>query len=323
MPTLSDLVPRRPMPACVSVIVPAHCEAAVLGETLAEIGSTLDQAGAPFEIVVVDDGSTDDTWSVLVERGRREPRLRALRLSRRFGKEAALAAGLELARGDVAVVMDGDLQHPPALLPAMIDAWRDGADIVEGVKEDRGPERAVDTWRASLFYSLLRRLSGQDLGGASDFKLLDRSVLNAYLDLKERNVFFRGMTAWLGFERRALPFAVAPRRAGRSHFSLLRLVRLAMTAVTSFSSAPLHFVTVLGTGFLAFALVLGAQTLYRKFTGTALDGFTTVILLLLIIGSALMMALGIIGEYIARIYDEVKGRPRYVVRERIGGDERR
>lgn len=312
----------RDTPLLISIVVPVHDESAALPETLAEIARSLAPLGFAHELIVVDDGSTDATWRMLREHAARNPSLRGVRLSRRFGKEAALCAGLELARGDATIVMDGDLQHPPALIPQLVDEWRNGADIVEAVKIDRGDTHA-ESWRARLFYALFKSLSGQDLGNASDFKLLDRRVLEAYLALKERNVFFRGMTSWLGFERRTVEFAVRPRRAGASRWSLGRLLRLALTAVTSFSSAPLHVVTLLGGCFLLFSLALGAQTLYRKLTGSALDGFTTVILLLLITGSALMIGLGIIGEYIARIYDEVKGRPRYVVRERIGADEPR
>ena len=308
-------------PPTISVVVPVHCEAAILSTALREIGAALEPLALDYEIIVIDDGSTDATWSVVAQCAASERRLRAIRLSRRFGKEAAVCAGLELARGAATIVMDGDLQHPPALIPAMVEAWRNGAEIVEAVKESRGDGDVVEAWRARLFYGLLRKLSGHDLDGASDFKLLSRPVLNAYLALKERNVFFRGMTHWLGFERVRLPFTVAPRQSGHSRWGIGSLVRLAVTAVTSFSSAPLHFITFLGGGFLLFALLLGIQTLYRKLTGSALDGFTTVILLVLIIGSVLMVGLGIIGEYIARIYDEVKARPRYVVKETVGDDE--
>jgi len=305
----------------ISVVIPAHCEAEVMPAALQSIRDTLRDAGVAYELIVVDDGSTDNTWQAIGEFAAQEPALRALRLSRRFGKEAALRAGLEVARGKAAITIDGDLQHPPSLIPEMIAAWRNGADIVEAVKKDRGS--SVESWRARLFYALLRGLSGHDLDGASDFKLLDQRVLRAYLGLGERNIFFRGMVSWLGFNTVRLPFAVQPRPAGRSAWTFVGLVRLAVTAVTSFSSAPLQFVTILGVCLLTFSFVFAVQTLYRKFSGTALDGFTTVILLLLMIGSTLMVALGIIGEYIARIYDEVKGRPRYLVRETIDGDDGR
>ena len=306
----------------ISVVVPVHCEAEVLPAALQSITDVLRDAAVTYEIVVVDDGSSDGTWQAIGDFAGRAPALRAIRLSRRFGKEAALRAGLETARGRAAITMDGDLQHPPEMIPAMISAWRDGADIVEAVKEDRSSGGAVDSWRARLFYALLRRLSGHDLDGASDFKLLDARVLRAYLSLGERNIFFRGMIAWLGFNSVRLPFSVPPRAAGQSSWTFVGLVRLAVTAVTSFSSVPLQFVTVMGVCLLTFSFAMGVQTLYRKLSGSALDGFTTVILLLLIIGSTLMVALGIIGEYIARIYEEVKGRPRYLIGETIDGNDR-
>jgi len=306
----------------ISVVIPVHCEAEVLPGTLSAVRDALRKVGLPYELVVVDDGSTDTTWQAIANFAEEEPALRGLRLSRRFGKEAALRAGLETARGNAAITMDGDLQHPPDLIPDMIAAWRGGADIVEAVKEDRSTNGAIESLRARLFYALLRRLSGHDLDGASDFKLLDQRVLRAYLSLGERNIFFRGMVAWLGFNSVRLPFSVPRRAGGRSSWTFVGLVRLAVTAVTSFSSVPLQFVTILGVCLLTFSFAMGVQTLYRKLSGSALDGFTTVILLLLIIGSTLMVALGIIGEYIARIYDEVKGRPRYLIGETLDGNDR-
>jgi glycosyltransferase involved in cell wall biosynthesis len=220
------------------------------------------------------------------------------------------------------IVMDGDLQHPPSLLLEMIDAWRQGkGHIVEGIKTNRGDEPLLYGVFAAGFYGLLKRLSGFDLRGASDYKLLDRKVVDAWLRLRERNLFFRGMTAWLGFPRHQIPFEVAPRVGGRTRWSFLALVRLALTAVTSFSSVLLQLVTFFGILFLAFALILGAYTLSYWAAGRAVTGFTTVIVILLIIGSALMISLGVIGLYLARIYDEVKARPRYLVCENIGFTE--
>ena len=300
--------------ALLSVVIPLYREAAHLPQTLQQIIGVLDGLATPYELILVDDGSPDDTWPVITQQAARHGAIRGLRLSRNFGKEAALAAGLEQARGNPVVVMDGDLQHPPELLPAMLAAWRDGAEVVEAVKTYRGDGVRHGT-EARLFYRLFALLTGQDLRGASDFKLMDRRVLLAWRSLGERSLFFRGMHAWVGFRRVQLPFEVPERAGGSSGWSLIDLVRLAVTAVTSFSSAPLQLISLVGMAFALFALVLGAQTLYLKFTGTAITGFTTVILLLLVIGSAMMIGLGIIGTYIARIYDEVKARPRYIVAE--------
>jgi glycosyltransferase involved in cell wall biosynthesis len=302
----------------ISVVVPLYEEAATLAEFLSNVAAALDKSGCAYELILIDDGSTDNTWTTITAETARHPAIRALRLSRNFGKELALCAGLERARGDAVIVMDGDGQHPLSLLPDIIRLWQTtGADIVEAVKTKRGPESLSGKLSALLFYVILNKLSGFDLKGASDFKLMNRKAVNAWLEMHERNVFFRGMTVWMGFTTVRLPFEVAPRSAGKSSWSFLRRLRLAVTGLTAFSSVPLQLVTLAGGLFFVFAILLGAQTLVRKLLGHAVSGFATVILLELIIGSALMISLGIVGEYLARIYEEVKGRPRYVVTDSI------
>lgn len=303
---------------CLSVVMPVYREANHIASVLAAVRDALAEADVSFEFVLIDDGSPDETWSVLNEQSKSFPMLRAARLSRNFGKELALCAGLEMARGEVVVVMDGDGQHPPALLPEMVRIWREtGVDIVEATKITRGKETFFSRISAGLFYLIWNKLSGFELKGASDYKLLNRRAVNAYLQMGERNVFFRGMTAWLGFRRAQIPFEVAGRAGGQSGWSILRLLGLALTAITAFSALPLQIITFAGILFLLFAVAFGAQTLYVFLAGNAVSGFATVIFLLLIIGSLLMISLGIIGEYLARIYDEVKGRPRYVVAQSI------
>ena len=302
----------------VSVVIPLYKEGSHLGAFLSDLKSALDQTRKPFEIVLVDDGSPDDTWERIKDQARILPNLRAVRLSRNFGKELALCAGLERARGDAVVVMDGDGQHPPSLLPLMIEKWQtSGADIVQAVKIKRGRESLAGKLGALLFYLILNKLSGFELKGASDYKLMNRKAVNAWLAMHERNVFFRGMTAWMGFSTVRIPFEVAARRAGKSGWSYFKRWKLALVGITTFSSFPLHLVTFAGVIFFLFAVGLGIQTLYLKLAGRAFTGFATVILLELIIGSLLMISLGIIGEYLARIYEEVKGRPRYLVTEAI------
>jgi glycosyltransferase involved in cell wall biosynthesis len=302
----------------VSVVIPLYKEGSHLGVFLSDLKSALDQTRHPFEIVLVDDGSPDDTWERIKDEARTLPNLGALRLSRNFGKELALCAGLERARGDAVVVMDGDGQHPPSLLPLMIEKWdMSGADMVQAVKIKRGRESLAGKLGALVFYLILNKLSGFELKGASDFKLMNRKAVNAWLAMRERNVFFRGMTAWMGFSTVRIPFEVAARRAGKSGWSYFKRWKLALVGITTFSSFPLHLVTFAGVIFFLFAVGLGIQTLYLKLAGRAFTGFATVILLELIIGSLLMISLGIIGEYLARIYEEVKGRPRYLVTEAI------
>jgi len=299
-----------------SVVIPCLNEGSHLASSLVTLAGVLDGLGLEYELVLVDDGSSDDTWAVMQRAAAARAGVRAFRLSRRFGKELALAAGLEHARGNGVIVMDADLQHPPSLIPAMVRAWREEHyEVVEAVKTKRAAEPFLARLGARLFYPLFRRLSGFDLEGASDFKLIDRRVLEAWARMGERNVFFRGMSAWLGFRRKALPFEVAPRAGGSSGWSPVRLVRLGLTGVTSFSSAPIHVITAMGCLFLVFAVLLGLHTLYNWRYGGAQTGFTTVIVLVLMVGSMILIGLGVIGLYVARIYEEVKGRPRYVVCE--------
>ncbi|TFI55835.1 glycosyltransferase [Mastigocladus laminosus UU774] len=304
----------------VTVVVPVYREGNHLTVVIRAIIAALETATSKefYEIVLIDDGSPDNTWEVIREISQNYSILRAVRLSRNFGKECALCAGLEIAKGKAVIIMDGDLQHPPELIPQMLHLWhKSDADIVEAIKISRGQESLISNKGAQLFYAILNKLSGYNLTGASDYKLLDRKVVDAWLKMGERNLFFRGMTAWLGFRRVQIPFEVPPRIGGKSGWSIFKLIKLAITGLTAFSSLPLHLITFSGCVFMIFAVVLGLQTLFFKLIGRAVDGFTTVILLQLMIGSLLMISLGIIGLYLARIYEEVKGRPRYIISEKI------
>jgi len=267
-------------------------------------------------MVIVDDGSTDDTWDILRKLGSEWKELRAVRLSRNFGKESSLAAGIKFVRGDAVIIMDGDLQHPPELLPEMVRLWKEeGYDVVEGIKEEREKESWSKKITTVLFYRIMNAMSGYSLTESSDYKLLDKKVVKAHNRLSEYSRFFRGIVTWLGFKRQIFYYSVPDRKYGNSRWFFLQRFRLAINAITSFSSLPLHFVTILGIVTLLFSMVLFVDTLYVKWSGQAVEGFTTVIILLLFIGSVLMVSLGIIGEYIARIYDEVKGRPPYLIAE--------
>jgi glycosyltransferase involved in cell wall biosynthesis len=298
--------------------MPVYREGKHIGKVLDDVAAALSEAQVAYEFVLVDDGSPDDTWQVLEAEAARIPELNAIRLSRNFGKESALCAGMASASGDVVIVMDGDGQHPPSLIPKMIETWRTThADIVEAVKLQRGSESLFNKISARLFYRLWNRLSGFQLTGASDYKLLTRQVVNAYLQMEERNVFFRGMTAWLGFRRERIPFEVGERAGGSSGWSTFRLLRLALTGITAFSALPLHVITLAGGLFMIFALIFGIETIIVLLRGNAVSGFATVIFLLLIIGGFVMISLGIIGEYLGRIYEEVKRRPRFIVGEVI------
>lgn len=299
-----------------SVVIPAFNEADHLGDSLKEIASWTRRTGMEYELVVVDDGSSDATWSQLVELARLSPEIRGLRLSRNFGKEKALCAGLEAARGDAIIVMDADLQHPPKLIPKMVEIWRSGeADVVEAVKKRRSRESAPYRLAARGFYGAMEWMTGFQLQNGSDFKLLDRKVVKAWSKLGEHHVFFRGLTSWVGFRVKRIHFHVADRAGGTTKWTFRQLTGLATGAVVSFSSMPLRIVWATAGLFLIFAAMLSLRALYLWLIGGAQAGFTTVIILQLIIGFAILTSLGVLGEYIGKIFDEVKKRPRFLVME--------
>jgi polyisoprenyl-phosphate glycosyltransferase len=302
----------------ISIVSPVFNEAQGLPLFVERVEESLRGTGLQYEIVLVDDGSQDDSWEVIADLAVKDPHVRGVELSRNFGKEAALMAGLVEAHGDAVLVMDSDLQHPPRVIPDMVRAWRSGADIVEAVKRTRtGQSRAVQL-ASTMFNSLFRRLTRVDLTNATDYRLLGREVVDAVTAMPERAVFFRGMSTWVGFTRAQVEFDVDARVTGESRWGLRALARLAINAVTSFTAAPLHLVTLAGVTFTIFSVIVGVQTFVRWLMGDAIQGFTTVILLLLIQGSFVLLGLGIMGEYLARIHDEVKARPRYVVSRRVG-----
>lgn len=308
-------------PPTLSVVLPFFNEAGHLEPVLHAVNDALLPLNLPFELILVDDGSTDATWTQLQELCRRDTRLRAFRLSRNFGKEAALSAGLAQTRGAAVITMDGDLQHPPTLIAAMVAHWSQGdVDIVDAVKRTPNRDSALKQLAARLFYQTHQRLTGMHIDGASDFKLLDRRVVDVLNSMDERRLFFRGLCDWLGFRRETVAFDVADRVGGHTKWSLRRLGGLALDGITAYTSAPLHLTTALGCLFFLFSALLGAQTLYMKVTAQAVSGFTTVILLLLMMGSAILISLGVIGIYIAHIFDEVKARPRFLISETCAGE---
>jgi dolichol-phosphate mannosyltransferase len=316
---LSTESSQRPQSDAVfSVVIPVHNETEQIAENLFLIHTEASKTGLPMEMIAIDDGSTDSTWQVLEKLAEQMPELKALRFSRNFGKEAAICAGLAYSSGQACIVIDSDLQHPPELIPEMVRLWRqEHWDIVEGIKKTRGSESLINRLGARFFYRTLSGLSGYNLYGSSDFKLLDRKVIDAWLDMRERNTFFRGMISWLGYRRNHITFSVPRRRLTQSRWSFLGLFRLAVIAITAFSSLPLQAVTILGGLFLLCAILFSSYALVMYFAGLAFPGFTTVIVLELLIGGVLMISLGIIGTYIAQIYQEVKYRPRYVVAETL------
>ena len=303
-----------------SVILPSYNEEKMIVKATARMAEILQPEKIDYELLFIDDGSRDNTWAQINEAAGKDSHVVGVHFSRNFGKEAAMFAGLEQAKGDCCVVIDCDLQHPPEKIVEMYRLWEQGYEVVEGIKEDRGEESGLHKFAANSFYGLISKATGMDMSSSSDFKLLDRKVVDTLNSLPERNVFFRALSFWVGYKKTSVSYCVQERTEGVSKWSTKSLIKYALTNISSFSSAPLHIVTVLGFIMLAVAFVLGIIALVQKISGVALGGFTTVILLLLFSASVIMISLGIIGYYIARIYDEIKGRPRYII-SRICGRE--
>lgn len=299
----------------ISLVIPSFNEEENIDNTVNTLKTILDPEDFDYELIFVNDGSSDKTFDKVVEASERDERVKGISFSRNFGKEAAIFAGLQAAVGDACVVIDCDLQHPPALIHEMVAKWREGYEVVEGVKSSRGREGLFHKMCAGLFYRIMSRLIKIDMRSTSDYKLIDRKVVNVLLSLTERNTFFRALTFWVGFKSTKLEYDVEERKFGSTKWSFMSLMKYAVNNATSFSTLPLQIVTFLGVVSIFGSVVLGIQTLVRYFMGNAQEGFPTVILLELLIGGFIMLSLGIIGHYLARIYEEVKGRPKYIVRE--------
>ena len=305
-----------------SIIIPAHNEEAGIQHAIKEISSVVSQCDIKYEVIVVDDGSQDNTYNLVCEMaGQIDNSIKAIKFSRNFGKESAILAGLRAAKGDAVITIDADLQHPPEIIPLMLKEWQSGTQVVSAVKENRASDSLAARVRASVFNGLLSRLGGIDVRNSSDFKLLDRVVVDIIINqFPERIRFYRGLADWVGYKQKALPFTVADRNAGEGKWSLFGLIDLATTALVSFTSAPLRIVTILGSITLIFGFFVAGEALWSWLQGEAVSGFATLIITQLIIGSFIMISMGIIGEYIAKIYDEIKARPAYLVDSRNGFD---
>ncbi len=306
-----------------SVVVPLRDEEAVFPMLAARLTSVLDTLEGPWEVVFVDDGSRDGTYGLAVEQHVRDPRFKVLRLSRGFGHQVALTAGLDAARGAAVVTMDGDLQHPPEVIPELVARWDAGDEIVYGVMEERQGESRFKDWTARTFYRVLSRLAEIDVpAAAGDFRLVDRRALDAFRAMRESNRYLRGMFSWVGFRQSGVPYSSPPRLAGSSKYTRLRMFRLAGDALIGFSSRPLRL--GLNVGFVvSFASILfGISALVSKLLGVfVVPGWTSIMVLVGIVGGIQLVVLGVIGEYIAHIFDEVKQRPLYVVSRVHGFDE--
>src|SRR3954471_17176419 len=307
-------------PQLLSVVAPMYEEEATVDPFTERVASAL--GDVPYELILVNDGSKDNTRDAMAAAAARDPRVKVVSLARNFGHQPALTAGLEHATGDVIVMLDGDLQDPPELIPEMLAKWREGVDVVYAVREDRLGETLFKRITARGFYKVFRNLTGLDLAVESgDFRLMDRRALDALLGMPERNRFLRGMTVWIGFSQIGVPFVRQERNAGVTKYPLRKMLRFSFDAITSFSSAPLQWATFLGFLFSFLAFLGIPLTIIARYTQIYERGVPSTILIILLLGGIQLITVGIIGEYVGRIYDEVKHRPLYVVRERINVEE--
>jgi dolichol-phosphate mannosyltransferase len=311
---MNSLQSARRDPSLLSVVAPVYNEEELVEEFVGRTVAALD--GYTFELVVVDDGSSDRTPALLDRIADLDPRVRVIHLSRNFGHQAALTAGLEHAVGDVVVMIDADLQDPPELIDAMIAEWSEGSDIVYAVRRQREGETAFKLATASWFYKLFDKLAQVDLEpNSGDFRLLDRQALDALLAMTERSRFLRGMTVWVGFTQTAVSYEREARQAGETKYTLRKMLRFSLDAIASFSHLPLQLATYAGllsagVAFIAILVVIGL-----RIADSYLPGFSSITIVILLLGGIQLIAIGVIGEYVGRIYDEVKHRPLYIVRE--------
>jgi dolichol-phosphate mannosyltransferase len=306
-------------PGLLSVVAPMHDEEDIVGAFHARTVGALDRL--EFELIIVDDGSRDGTGEQLRALAAADERIKLITLSRNFGHQAAISAGLEHARGDVVVMIDGDLQDPPELIPEMVAAWRNGADVVYAVRESREGETHFKIATARWFYRLFAKLARIELAvDSGDYRLMDRAPLEALLAMPERNRFLRGMTVWVGFTQTAVTYRREARTGGKTKFTLAKMLRFAFDAITSFSHAPLQAATLLGFVFSILAFLAIPLTVVARYADIYERGVPTTIVIILLLGGIQLITVGIIGEYVGRIYDEVKHRPLYVVRDRVNVD---
>jgi polyisoprenyl-phosphate glycosyltransferase len=303
-----------------TVVAPVYNEEALVGDFYTRVCRALE--GVAFELVLVDDGSSDNTPAVLVSLSDNDPRVRVVYLSRNFGHQTALTAGLDHARGDAVVMLDADLQDPPELIPRMLDHWRSGCDVVYAVREQREGESRFKLSTARWFYRVFDKLAQVELQhNSGDFRLLDRHALDALLSMRERNRFLRGMTVWVGYTQAAVPYRRDARYAGETKYTIPKMLRFSLDAIFSFSHRPLQLATFLGFMISTLAFIAIPVVVVLRLLGSYLPGFSALTIVVLLLGGIELIAIGIIGEYVGRIYDEVKGRPLYLVRARLNMPE--
>jgi len=309
----------------ISIVVPVFNEQDVLPHLYRWVCEAMKQVDMSWDLIFVDDGSTDRSTEILLELCRQDKRVKVLELSRNFGHQVAIVAGLDYARGEAVVTMDADLQHPPELIPELIKKWKEGYDVIytsRRATQDAGPFK---TLTSRMFYAMINRLSDVKIPtGAADFRLLDRKIVEAFRSFSERALFLRGLVSWMGYRQAAISYEAASRYAGESKYSFSEMLRFSADGITSFSSVPLYISALVGVVISTLSFAYAAYAAYaRLFTDKTVEGWTSVMVVVLFIGGIQLITLGIQGAYLGRIYNEVKQRPRYLVRRSVGFDDSR
>ncbi len=304
-----------------SVVIPVYNEQESLPALLDRLRTVLDQLDGPAEVVLVDDGSRDASYRLIVEANRRDSRFKIIQLSRNFGHQVAITAGMDVASGEAVVIMDADLQDPPELIPELVERWQQGYEVVYAIREQRDGETMFKRKTASMFYGLQRRLAEVDQPvEVGDFRLVDRRALHAFLQMRERNRYVRGMFSWIGFRQTAVPYTRASREAGYSKYPLRKMVRLAFDGVIGFSTAPLRFALAIGLLIAGGSVLYGITLIAMKLAGAGsyVPGYASLLVTITFLSGVQLIVIGMVGQYVARIYDEARARPLYLVREARG-----
>ena len=306
-----------------SIVAPCFNEEGVLHELHRRICEVMDPTGEPWELVLINDGSRDRTPELMRELRADDPRVKVVDFARNFGHQIAVTAGLDYAQGDAVIVIDADLQDPPEVVLQMINRWKEGYEVVYAVRTERKGETWFKEFTAKLFYRIIYRITDVDIPlDTGDFRLMDRKVVDAMKHMKERHRFIRGMTSWIGFRQTGVYYARAERFAGETHYPIRKMLKFALDAITGFSYAPLQIATYLGFTIAGLSTIGAIAVIFARLLGEApFHGQATTLVAVLFLGGVQLITLGIIGEYLGRIYDEVKGRPLYIVREALGFDQ--
>lgn len=319
MADTKNLKPRQRQPLTLSVVAPCYNEEEVIHKLHSQLTAVLSSVKIPYEIILVDDGSRDRTWELMQELSASDPHIKGIHLSRNYGHQMALTCGLDQAKGEVILIIDADLQDPPELLPDMIALWKEGYDVVYGKRTRRAGETPAKRFFAFAFYRILTRIAGVSIPeDTGDFRLMDRSALDALLSLRERHRFIRGMVSWVGFKQTPIHYQRSERFAGETKYPFRKSLILALNAIVSFSYAPLRIASYLGVLISGLAFVYILVVILLKILGISFPGYTSLMASILLLGGAQLMVLGIIGEYIGRIFEQGQNRPLYII-DRIAG----